>query len=135
MAEQLKELAQTLGITSNVIFTGARKDVEELLQCMDIFASSSLWEGVPTVMLEAMASGVPIIATDIPGTNELIQHAKNGWLGSPYNSEELANALIEFIKIPDLGAELVRNGKETVREYSIDHIARQYEALYESLKK
>jgi glycosyltransferase involved in cell wall biosynthesis len=134
MADELKELAQELDINSNVIFTGARNDVEELLQCMDIFASSSLWEGVPTVMLEAMASGVPIIATDIPGTNELIQHGKNGWLVPAYNSSALSEALLEFIKDPSRGKEFVRNGKETVTEYSISQIAKQYETLYEKLR-
>ncbi len=133
MTDELKTLAQTLGITSHVIFTGARKDVEELLQCMDIFASSSLWEGVPTVMLEAMASGVPIIATDIPGTNELIQHGKNGWLLPPHDSQTLAETLLAFIKTPRLGEDLIKNGKVTVQEYSIGYIAKQYESLYDDL--
>jgi len=135
MAAELKDKAHTLGIASSVIFTGARNDVVELLKCLDIFASSSLWEGVPTVMLEAMASNVPIIATDIPGTHELIQHGKNGWLVPPYDSEALAEALLEFIKSPSRRKEMAQNGKETVRKYTIDQIAQQYEALYEALIK
>ena len=133
LAVDHKEQAKSLGIEGQVIFTGGRKDVEELLVCMDLFVSSSLWEGLPTVILEAMASNLPILATNIPGTNELIKHKVNGWLVPPYNTEELCSAILFLIRSHQLRSDMALRAKETSREYSIDSITQQYETLYQEL--
>jgi len=133
LADDHKEQTRRLGIDQQVVFTGGRKDVGELLACMDLFASSSLWEGLPTVLLEAIVSNVPILATDIPGSNELIQHGINGWLVPPYSATELGAAMSYLLKSPSLRSEMALRAKETLSKYSIDLIAKQYEALYQEL--
>ncbi len=133
LSSELKEQAKTLAIDRQVIFTGGRNDVEKLLRCLDLFVSSSLWEGLPTVILEAMASGLPILATDIPGTNELIQHAQNGWLVSPHDSQAISSAIAKLISSPQLTSDMAQRALVTSREYSIDSISQQYEVLYEEL--
>jgi glycosyltransferase involved in cell wall biosynthesis len=133
MAEEHKNHAHKLGIDQNVIFTGGRTDVEELLTCFDLFISSSLWEGLPTVLLEAMAAGVPIIATDIPGTNELIENNYNGLLVEPYNSESLKSGIIKLLNSQKLRHQFSMNAYATLKDYEMPAIARKYEDLYLAL--
>ena len=110
------------------------EDVEELLHCMDIFASSSLWEGLPTVILEAMACGVPVVATDIPGTNELVTDEHDGLLVQAYRPKALFEGIQQLLTSPALAAQLAKNARKTLSEYSIQSIARQYEDLYQNLR-
>jgi glycosyltransferase involved in cell wall biosynthesis len=133
LGEELKARVSDLDIASHVLFTGGRTDIEELLACMDLFVSSSLWEGLPTVLLESMASKVPVIGTDIPGTNELIQCGENGWLVPPRNSVELGKAIIRLIESKSLREGLAVKGYQTALEFSIEKIASQYESIYENL--
>lgn len=133
LADEHREQARSLGIEKQVLFTGGRTDVDELLVCMDLFASSSLWEGLPTVILEAMAANVPTLATDIPGSNELIQHGINGWLVPPYTPDALSEGILHLMKSPPLRAKLAQQAKETLVHYSIDSIASEYESLYQRL--
>lgn len=133
LAEEHKILAHTLGIDQNVIFTGGRTDIEELLACFDLFVSSSLWEGLPTVLLEAMAAGVPIIATDIPGTNELIENNYNGLLVEPYNPESLKSGIINLLNSQELRQQFSLNASATLKDYEMPAIARKYEDLYLAL--
>jgi glycosyltransferase involved in cell wall biosynthesis len=101
---------------------------------MDVFASSSLWEGLPTVLLESMASSVPIVATDIPGTQELIQHNVNGWLVAPRDAQAFSAGVLKVLHTPALKEELSHHALQTVENFTIASIARQYEALYEALQ-
>jgi glycosyltransferase involved in cell wall biosynthesis len=132
-AELLKALARKFKINNNIIFTGPRKDVDRLYQCMDLFVSSSIWEGVPTVILEAMASNVPIIATDIPGTNELIQHKWSGFLVPPKDPHALANAIIFHLETPNQRRDFIINGKKTIQKYLINDVSQKYNKLFKKL--
>jgi len=129
----LMEQARRLGIDSRVVFTGPRSDVEELLACMDLFVSPSLWEGLPTVIIESMASGVPVVATDIAGTRELLQDGVTGWLVPPADSRALADAILAAMASAANRADVARRGREVIAEYSINAVARRYEALFEDL--
>ncbi len=133
LTEAHKEQVQSLGVASQVVFAGPRTDVEEILPCMDVFVSSSLWEGLPTVILEAMASRAPVIATDIPGTNELIHHKVNGWLVPPADPAGLAQAIDLYLNDPGLGQSFVPRALETVESFTIDSIAKTYEEIYRQL--
>lgn len=125
LSEELKEQADQLNVSSNVKFTGSRSDIDELYACMDIFVSSSLYEGLPTVIMESMVSNVPVLATSIPGTDELVQHGVNGWLVPPRDPIALGEGISYLIKSPNLRHELVVNAQDTVQRYSISSVAKK----------
>lgn len=130
LANALKRLVARLNIEPHVVFTGPRSDVERLYAGMDLFVSSSLWEGIPTTILESMAAGVPVVATDIPGTRELVGHLTNGWLAPPADSTALARTIVEALSNSTLRAEFACRARETAQAYSIKKIAAEYRAIY-----
>ena len=132
-AAALKKQALDLGITDRVIFTGPRSDIEEVLYAMDLFVSSSRWEGLSTVLMEAMVVGVPIVATDIPGNRELLQPGISAWFVPVDNAEALAEGIIEAYQKPDLSREFAIQGRQRVQSFRIDHIAKLHEQLYHRL--
>ena len=133
LTDELTQKAQQLPAHQQVILTGARADVPELLHCMDLFVSSSLWEGLPTVILEAMACEVPVIGTDIPGTDELVMDAVNGLLAAPADGQGLAKAILRLLAEPGLAAKLALAAQETVQQFQIQHIAQEYGQIYRAL--
>jgi glycosyltransferase involved in cell wall biosynthesis len=132
---QLKQQTHNLGIASQVHFMGPRKDVDEILPALDLYVSASLWEGLPTAILESMAAGTPVIATDIPGTNEIIRHGENGWLVPPRNPTALAEAILHLLTNPHLRTELAKKGLQRVKAFDMDKIVKQHEMLYRNLVK
>lgn len=133
LRSNLEAQVNQLGLQSQVQIAGQVNNVFERLEEFDLFVSPSLWEGLPTVIMEAMAVGVPVVATDIPGTREMITHQKNGWLVPPADPSGLAKAIIELIETPQIMQELSQAGMESVEQYSIVEIAKAYLQLYESL--
>ena len=133
LRSELEEQVRQLGLENHVKIVGQVNNVLEQLEGFDLFVSSSLWEGLPTVIMEAMAVGVPVIATDIPGSREMISHKKNGWLVAPADPSSLANAISELIENPKLRQQLSQAGKQSVKQYSIQEIAKSYKNLYDSL--
>ncbi|MEM4204855.1 MAG: glycosyltransferase, partial [Candidatus Methanomethylicaceae archaeon] len=134
LEKELRCLADTLGLTSSVHFAGARLDIEHLLPHFDLFVSSSLWEGLPTVILEAMAAKVPVIGTAVSGTSELIEHERTGLLVPPGDAEQLAKAILYILAHPEVVQDMVECAYKTARaRFSIEVVARQYEMFYEQL--
>lgn len=135
LEEELRELAAALNIEHRVIFTGPRTDIEELLPIMDLFANSSLWEGLPTAILESMAARVPVIATRVSGNTELIEDGVTGRLVMPEDAEGLARGIMEMLAAsPEERAAMCAKAYAYVRaNFSIDQVARQHEALYREL--
>lgn len=133
LRDSLEQQARSLNICSNVTFTGPRTDISDLLSIIDLFVSPSLWEGLPTVILESMASETPVIATDIPGSRDLIVNNHSGLLVPPANPNALSQAILHAIGSPILMEQWVKNAREIVQKFSIENIARNYESLYEDL--
>jgi glycosyltransferase involved in cell wall biosynthesis len=133
LENDLKTQAAELGIREQVIFAGARSDIEELLPCLDIFALASLWEGMPISILESMASHVAVIATDVPGTRDLIVNGQNGLLVPPSDPDRLAKAVLSLMNNPALKRSLAEAALNTVRQFSMDRVAARYAQLYDSL--
>ena len=123
------------GVAERVQFLGQCEEVLPLLKRMDLFVLPSLWEGFPTVVLESMACGVPVVATDIPGTNELIQPGITGWLVQPGDSRALGETIIKAIKAQAFSSEMAQHAKEAVKAFSFEVIARKYEELYQLISK
>lgn len=131
---QLFKLAQTLGIEGDVSFVGRRDDVCEYLQAADLFVLPSVSEGLSNSLLEAMAAGLPVVATKVGGTKEAIISRENGLLVEPGNPGQMAEALQMLFQDVELAAMLGRNARDTVeKRYSLEQVAGEYLRLYESL--
>jgi glycosyltransferase involved in cell wall biosynthesis len=116
---------------SRVRFLGFRTDIPDLLHASDIFVLSSLQEGLPLAVLEAMGQGLPVIATSVGGVPELISHRKDGMLCPPSNPSALAAMLAEVIENSVLRQHLGQAGAVRVKQdFSFDNMAQQYENLY-----
>jgi glycosyltransferase involved in cell wall biosynthesis len=132
LAEQLRNQAQASGISHQVKFTGSRTDVDEILPCLDLFVSASLWEGLPTVIMESMAAGVPIVATNIPGTRELIRPQETGWLVSPGDAVSLAQTILTALDDKRSRQEFTIHALTVVQSFSIESIAAEHVRMYTS---
>lgn len=113
--ENLKNMARELGIENRVEFLGMRGDIPELLAQMDLFVLSSYNEGLGTVILEAMASGVPVIATEVGGVPEIIKQGENGVMFPVGDVGALAGEISRMINLDDAERNrIIRKGRETV---------------------
>jgi len=100
LEEEVRDLSTALQLDSAIHWLGQRSDVHQLLHVFDCLLLTSHWEGFPLVVLEAMAAGVPVAATDILGTRELIQHGVNGWLAPVRDAESLAAFVLDLLSNP-----------------------------------
>lgn len=129
--EILYELSKSLGISTKVHFLGKRMDIADLLVSSDIFVLSSNWEGMPNVVLEAMALRLPVVATNVPGTAELVIDGKTGFLFPIGDSVTLAEQILVLIRNPRLRKCMGKIGREICeKEFSIDKMATNTSALY-----
>ncbi len=127
----LVEQAEGLGIAGKVRFLGQRDDVGDVLRALDVFVLPSLWEGLPYGLLEAMAAGVPVVTTDIPGNADLIDGRTNGWLAAPASAGSLAAALREAMSDAAERARRASAAKQLVEtHYTLDGMIAGYAELY-----
>lgn len=135
LAGELQAQAQRLDIAHALRFTGRRRDIEELLATMDLFASSSLWEGLPTVILESMAARIPVVATDVSGTRELVTDGITGLLVPPGEPRALADAIVQLLQHRELASSIAENAYGRVQNFSIESVAERYLEVYQRLLK
>lgn len=131
----METLAQELGIKERVRFLGVRHDIPELMNAADGYLLSSFWEGMPMVLLEAHAVGLPIVATDVGGNREVVLDGKTGFLVPPKNPETLAQAMLRLIGLPEEERQRMgREGRKHVEEnFSIERVVDVWEVLYREL--
>jgi glycosyltransferase involved in cell wall biosynthesis len=132
LMEKIKHLAGELGITHQVYFLGVRKDVPELMNAADAYVMSSSWEGMPLVLLEASAVGLPIVATDVGGNKEIVVDGESGFLVLSRNPESLAQAMLKLMDLPEgVRKAMGRAGRKYIEEnYSLEHVVDIWEELY-----
>lgn len=131
---QLDALVSELGLEDRVHLPGYRSDASELYQAMDAYALSSISEGLPNVLLEAMALEVPVVATRVGGVPGLVRHEENGLLVEPGSVEALAEALGRILRVAELSDRLRRAGRATIEaSYSFDVRMRKIRDLYDEL--
>lgn len=122
------------GLGERVRLLGYRTDVPELLAALDVLAMPSLWEGLPYVVLEAMAAGLPVVATDVNGCRDVVVAGATGELVAPADPAALAEALSRVLADGELRLRFGRAGRARVaREFSLDAMLQHYVALYRSL--
>ena len=127
----LKTKVNKLGLQEHVLFLGQRYDIPELLYVMDVFVLPSLWEGLPQVVLEAMAARCPVLATAVDGTPEIITHGVDGWLIPPQDSSVLRDSLVKLLENEELRKNLANRGYETVCErFSVKRMVSEFDNLY-----
>jgi len=127
----LKEQTQRLGIEERVRFLGMRQDVPKLLAVMDIFVLPSLSEGLSMALLEAMASGKPVVATRVGGNPELIDHGRTGFLVQPEDVSDLAANLLKLLSDPEKIKQFGQQAAERVRQQlSMRQMVVWYKDLY-----
>lgn len=129
--ENLELLTKKLHLYNSVKFIGKRNDIAEILQIIDVFVLPSLYEGMSNAVMEAMASGLPIIATDIPENRELVKDKINGLLSEPRDSQALATMVGQLIFDKESAAILARNAQKTaLQEFDITTITSRYNNLF-----
>jgi glycosyltransferase involved in cell wall biosynthesis len=133
MRAEVEQLAKELGLAERLILTGLRRDVPELLAAMDIFALSSLWEGLPRVLPQAMASGLPVVATATDGSVEAVADGVNGFLVPPGQPDMMADALIRLLRDPEQAKWMGEAGRARVAEFDVRTMVAQIDQLYQEL--
>lgn len=133
LKSELAEAANKLGIKEKVRFLGWRSDVADIMSAFDIFVFPSLNEGMGKVLVEAMAAGKPIIASDVCGVADLITHGKNGLLVPPADPQALADGIESLLSDPARARELAAEGRKLAQSYSSDAMLTKIEELYRSL--
>ena len=129
----LERLAQELGIVGKVNFLGERTDIPELLSAMDIFVLSSLWEGQPIVLLEAMASSKPVVTTNVDGIPEIVEDGKSGLLVEAGAAESLSLAMERLLVDSQLRKEFAVKGRDRMSaKFTARHMAERVAQLYRS---
>ncbi len=122
----LEEKARDWGLSENVVFLGFREDIPDILGAMDLFILPSYWEGLPISLLEAMAAGVPVIASNIGGVNEAVKNGKTGRLFTPGSHEELAALMERFLgSKEDFRAMAVSAREEVLSFYTLERMAEE----------
>jgi len=134
--EDLEDLSTRLALNGSVRFLGYREDAREILDIFDVFVLSSLWEGLPLVILEAMAAAKPVIATRVPGTAEAVVDGKTGILVPLRNSERLAESIKRLLENKNLSQSMGKAGRRRVSKYfRLDRMVDETEKLYFDLMR
>lgn len=129
----LREQASSLGLSESLVMTGHRTDVPDALGAIDVLCISSLYEGTPLTLFEAMAAGKPVVSTAVDGCREILEDGRTGLLVPPRDPEALAAALLRVLDDDALRGELARAARAESRRYDVAECVRSMEALYDEL--
>jgi sugar transferase (PEP-CTERM/EpsH1 system associated) len=134
LLQKLRDKVAAAGAVDAVWLPGARNDVPDILRSFDIFAMSSIAEGTPGSVLEAMASGLPVVGTRVGGIPEVIDNGITGQLVPPSNAAAMASALKHYVEAPTLAQRHGQAGRDKVlRKYSMPAMVAAYQDMYDSL--
>ena len=134
LRQRLQQQAIELGIADFVWLAGDREDIPRLLQAMDIFVLPSLAEGISNTLLEAMATGLPVVATQVGGNPELIEDGHNGCLVPVSDAQALAETLQGLIESPAARKRMGENGLQKIRQsFDWDSTVEAYLGVYDEL--
>jgi glycosyltransferase involved in cell wall biosynthesis len=134
LREELETMAKELGLLHALIFTGMRKDVADILAALDVLVLSSLWEGLPVILLEAMAAARPVVSTAVDGVRSVVIPDKSALLVDTNSPSALAQACIKLARNPELREKMGRAGLKRVSEfYSLDAMIDRISGLYTDL--
>lgn len=119
------------GLQSSVHFAGWRPDVPELLKAGDVLSLTSLWEGMPNIVLESMAAGLPVVVSRIEGTAELIREGETGLLVTPGSVSEMEQQIEKVLLDREFSTSLAKDAQQSVfKGFTLEAMIRSYEQLY-----
>jgi L-malate glycosyltransferase len=131
---ELEQRAKNLNLTDRLFFIGQRNDVPQIMREIDISVQPSLSESFSNTLLESMANGVPVLATNVGGNPEVMTDGESGILVPPADAGALSRGMAQLLESSDLARRLGREAREKVsREYSLDCLLRRTENLYVTL--
>jgi sugar transferase (PEP-CTERM/EpsH1 system associated) len=134
LRDDLRGAVEAAGLQGSVRLLGERADVPRVLAALDVFTLPSIAEGISNTILEAMASGLPVVATNVGGNPELVEDGVTGRLVEPRQTEALAAALLGYVNDPVLARLHGKAGRQRcVGEFSLERMAARYLALYRRL--
>ncbi len=132
--EYLENYVKELNLGDKVIFTGYREDVEELMAVMNIFVLTSLREGLPRVLVQAAAVGMPSVAFNVDGVSEIIKDNYNGFLVKVKDVEQLENRIVKYMNNKELVLLHGRNGRKFIEnKWSIKGMVDRIDKIYQDL--
>lgn len=132
--EDLQQRADMAGAGTRLIFTGFRDDVDRFYDAMDVSALTSLSEGLSITLLESMRRGVPVVATDVGGNAEVVQHGETGFLVPARDPDAFARKIIELARNPELRRSFGMRARERIqRNFSMRGVADAYASIYREL--
>ena len=129
LMEEIRQKAQALGLAEQVVFEGITDNVFPHLNRADIFVLPSRWEGIPMTVIEAMGTGLPVIASNVGGLGDMVSPGRSGLLIEP-TGQDLAQAVEDLVKDPLLRERLGKNAREEAQAFRVEEMARRYERLY-----
>ncbi|MFB3778033.1 MAG: glycosyltransferase [Bryobacteraceae bacterium] len=130
LSDSLRSAARSLGVEGRVHLLGVCSDVPALLSACDLLALSSRWEGSPVTVLEAMAAGLPVVATAVGGVPELVDDGTTGILVRPGNEQELGDALASLVKAPARRLAMGQAAGMRAHCFSVEAMVKAYEEIF-----
>ncbi|MFP3982483.1 MAG: glycosyltransferase family 4 protein [Desulfurivibrionaceae bacterium] len=129
----LEELVTSLGVEDQVVFTGLRRDVPELLQIFDLFVMTSFSEGTSIALLEAMAAGLAVVVSDVGGNGDVVRHGHNGLLFNVHDFDDLSEKVATLIDDSFQRRRLASGAKNTAENYNFASMKNKYESFYKAV--
>lgn len=129
----LKTKAEEWGILKQVIFLGFRNDILEICKSADIFVFPSLQEGLPVALMEAMAAGLPCVASEIRGNSDLLEDGKGGFLVEKNNDREFADRIAALLKDSELRRSMGEENLSSMSLYDVENIGKKMKCIYEKI--
>lgn len=132
-AQPYIEYAKAIGVYDNISVMGYRRDIDKLVGMSDISVSSSRQEGLPINLIEAMAIGNAIVASDVRGNNDLVDNGRNGYLVELNNAQAMADAVLKLYNNPELAENFRKHNSDMVKKYSVDSVIENMVCIYKDL--
>ncbi len=133
LRRQTEQAIERAGLRGRFLLMGNCSDVGELYPAFDVFMLTSLWEGLPRTVVEALATGVPVVATAVGGNCEIIRHEHNGLLAAPGDPQAAAVSVLRLSDDKQLSRQLAGNGPPSAQEFSIEKTVADLSSLYMNL--
>jgi glycosyltransferase involved in cell wall biosynthesis len=132
--KRLRQLASDLGINEKVIFTGYRNDMVDIYNGTDLVVQSSITEGMPNIVLESLLMGVPVIATNVGGTSQIVTNGVHGTLIEPENINALKSALTDYIRNIEKYTNMAKSGRDhVIKNFNQDSRVEKLFSVYNRL--